>query len=363
MMPPMRRVCRAFAPDLRRLGALLAIATVLGCGSSTSSDTGAAAPQPPAPTPAPEPTGETLGFVISSFGYLYPEHEGDVCPGGFNLGPVDFRAAGNPIEDDCLDPEGTHDPTFKTLDAAGRVDGFDLDGLVSRKSSPAENECAHDDFSGLSGGDGYDFQLWRALGCIRGNQPGEIQDTIIGNSVRDGSSTLLIEVQGVDDENEDESVQVRVFASTQAPAASADGELLPFGTLSVHADERYHGTRAPGSIVERVVIAGPADFRWRFNIQIVEADLSLHDAYVRLEILEDGTARGQFFGYTSVEEMYEIFGVQAGRSGADALGYTCSGLYSALNRQADGDFDPETGTCSSLSVAYRFEAVPAFIAR
>lgn len=356
-------------PDLldsaaRSTTAVLALTTCLACGSGSGSDATATADPGPEPTAAPiEPTGETLGFVISSFGYLYPEHEGDVCPLGFNWAPTDFRRDGQEIDDDCLDPEANDDPRFQTLEGGGRIDGFDLDGLVSSKSAPAENECAHDDFSGYSGEGGYDFNLWRALGCIRGNQPGEIQDTIIDGSVRDGSSTILIEVSGVDDENEDDSVSVRVFASTEAPATAADGSLLPFGTLSAHPDPRYHGTTGPGSIEGRVITAGPADFRWRFNIQIVETDLSLNDAYVRLEILDDGTARGQLFGYTSVDEMYEIFGRQAGQAGAEALGYTCSGLWRALNDQADGNFDPTTGSCSSLSVAYRFEAVPVFVAK
>jgi len=345
---------------IRRIAALVGFVTILGCGSSDSGGGGAG---PPAPTPVPQPPGESLGFVISSFGYLYPEHEGVVCPDGFNFGPIDFQVAGAPIEDDCLDPEANVDPRFQTLTAPGRMDGFDLDGHTSSREAPLADECAHDDFEGYQGEGGYDFNLWRALGCIRGNQPGEIQDTIINNSVRDGSSTILIEVQDVNDEENDESVRVQVLASTDAPPIGADGSLLPYGTLSAHEDESYHGTVAEGSIVNRVVTAGPADFRWRFNIQIVEADLSMHDAWVRLEILEDGTARGQLFGYTSIDEMYEIFGRQAGRAGADALGYTCSGLYAALHEHADGDFDPATGTCSSLSVAYRFEAVPAFVAR
>lgn len=344
------------------LASFLGLGPLLGCGSGPSSQalTGPFAPEP---TPTAEPTGEPLGFVISSFGYLYPEHDGDVCPGGFNYGPIDFQRAGMPIEDDCAHPEANVDPRFQTLVAPGRLDGFDLDGHVSTRASPIEGECPHDDFDGLSGERGYDFNLWRALGCIRGNQPGEAQDTIIDNSVRDGSSTLLIEVTGVDDVENDDSVHVRVYGSTDAPPTAADGSVLPYGTLSAHPDERYHGTDAPGSIVGRLVTAGPADIRWRFNIQIVEADLSLRDAWIRLEIREDGTASGQMFGYTPVDEMYEIFGRQAGRAGADALGYTCSGLYAALQQNADGDFDPETGTCSSLSVAYRFEAVPAFVAR
>ena len=69
------------------------------------------------------------------------------------------------------------------------------------------------------------------------------------------------------------------------------------------------------------------------------------------------------YSITEVEELYEIFGRKAGMAGAFALGYTCSGLYAALTSQADGGYDTTTGMCTSLSVGYRLEAVPAFIAR
>ncbi|MDG2305637.1 MAG: hypothetical protein P8R42_13530 [Candidatus Binatia bacterium] len=352
---------RRLAPASIAMFAALLLACGSGSGGSQTSTS--AAPQPtPAATPA-APTGETLGFVISSFGYLYPQHDGEVCPLGFNWAPGEFANDGQPIEDDCLDPEAGFDPRFQSLLADGSGLGFDLDGHSSSANAPAAGECAHDDFSGPGGESGYDFNLWRVLGCIRGHQPGEIADTIVDNSVRDGSSTILIEVSGVDDVENDESVTVRVFASTDAPATAADGSLLPFGTLSTHADARYHGTVASGAIVDGVVTAGPTDFRWRLNIQIVETDLSLKDAYVRLEIGDDGTASGQFVGYTGIDEMYEIFGKQAGQAGAAALGYTCTGLWSALQHNADGDYNPATGTCSSVSAAYRFEAVPAFVAK
>ena len=50
-----------------------------------------------------------------------------------------------------------------------------------------------------------------------------------------------------------------------------------------------------------------------------------------------------------------------GRGASDALGYMCAGMYHALRRVADGNPDPETGACTSVSTAYHFEATPAFI--
>ena len=77
----------------------------------------------------------------------------------------------------------------------------------------------------------------------------------------------------------------------------------------------------------------------------------------------DRVVHGQIAGYQPAEQIYDIFGRQAGAAGAEALSYSCSGLYEALLTQADGDFDPVTRTCSSLSVAYRFAGIPVFVVR
>jgi len=62
-------------------------------------------------------------------------------------------------------------------------------------------------------------------------------------------------------------------------------------------------------------------------------------------------------------QIVESLGFGFAPPGRDALQYTCSGLYAALEREADGGFDPATHTCSSLAVLYRFDAVPAFVAK
>ena len=306
------------------------------------------------------PAAGVRGFVVSGFGSIVATHDTNPCPGGFNLNPIQHVP---PLADDCQNPEATEDPLFQTVAAAGTVDGVDLDGVVSSKDAPVAGECPHDDFAGPAGEPGIDLQYWRAVGCVRGFQHGEIADVVIDQAVRDGSMTILIEVRGVDDPHNDDSVRVQLFASTDPPPIGADGRVLPFGTLSAHSDARYHSEVGQGRIVDGVLTAGPMDVHLRLNIQIVAGDLTLRKARLRLELLPDGTVRGALFGFQPVEEVYDIFGRQAGQAGALALGYTCSGLYAALTSQADGDYDAATGTCTSLSVGYRLDAVPAFIAK
>jgi hypothetical protein len=112
-----------------------------------------------------------------------------------------------------------------------------------------------------------------------------------------------------------------------------------------------------------VLSAGPLDVKVRINIQIVAGDLTFRAARLRLRVQPDGTADGSLYGFQPVAELYDIFGLKANVAGALALGYTCSGLYAALLSHADGDYDEASGRCTSLSVGYQFEAVPAFIAR
>lgn len=324
-------------------------AALLGCGSSSGGSDAA-------------PIETVRGYVVSSFGYVYPDHSGAVCPGGFNRGAIEMRLDGEtPIPDDCDEPQAHTDPGFKTLQAPGQFAGMDLDGVSSNASAPLAEECPHQDFSSPNGDGGLDYQLWRAIGCVRGFQEGEIADIVVGGAVRDGSMTILLEVSDMDAGLDDDEVSVRVFASTEKPPTGANGEGLPFATLTVHADQRYHSTVGAGAMQGGVITAGPMDLRLRLNIQIVEGDLTFSNAYVLMETMADGSVSGVIVGYQAIEEVYEIFGRQAGRAGAEALSYTCTGLWGALQSQADGDYDPRTGMCSSISVAYRFTAIPAFV--
>jgi hypothetical protein len=349
----------------RRILVATLLAPLAACGSSGGG--GAASTPTPVPSPTPTPGfADALGFVVSSFGFVFPdETAGAACPDGFARGPIERQAAGlPPLADDCLAPAASGDPEFRTMDAPGALAGFDLDSTVSTELAPQPGECAHDDFGGPGGEAGFDDQLWRAIGCIRGFQPGDAVEGVVEAAVRDGSMTILADVRGVDDPRNDDDVEVQLFSSRDAPPLGGDGSVLPYGTLSVDPDPRYHSTVGRGSIVDGQVVAGPMDIRLRLNIQIVVGDLTFRDAYVRLDLADDGTASGGIYGYAPLDDVYEIFGRQAGTiGGKEALGYSCAGLYAALASQADGHFDPASGSCSSLSTAYRFAGIPAFVAR
>jgi hypothetical protein len=268
-----------------------------------------------------------------------------------------------PLPDDCDDPAANVDLEYQTVEVPGRVDGIDLDGLDSHNDGSPDEACGHDDFAGFADESGFDLNIWRAIGCVRGFQEGEIVDTVVNQAVRDGSMTVLLELNGVDDLENDDFVQVRVYGSTDVPPLGSDGSVLPYGTLSVRENPFYYGTVGVGEIVDGVLVAGPMDIRFRLNIQIVEGDFTFADGTIRLKLRPDGTASGEMFGFQPVDEFYDRIARKTGQAGAGAIGFTCTGLYAALVDKADGGYDPETNKCSSISVGYKFEAVPAFLAK
>jgi hypothetical protein len=251
--------------------------------------------------------------------------------------------------------------------------GIDLDGQVSRaKGRAAPGTCPHEDFPTFDGRQGIDNQFFRAVGCMPSFQPG-------GSSVPwaiemlTGSWGILITLGGVDDIRNDPDVLVEIHANGDPIQLSPNRVPLPDATYTLHPDPRFHA-RARGRIVDGVLSTEQFDFAVPKITNSVHFVRTLKHARVAATLGADGVLEGYLAGYTPVGDMYDFqFALRHGttESGAMApprrvsigrsLGFTCRGIYHALLQQADGDRDPATGSCTSISTQYRFRAIPAFI--
>ncbi|MGB8331248.1 MAG: hypothetical protein WCE62_14080 [Polyangiales bacterium] len=310
---------------------LLLTITVLGvilCGCGGTSD-GAAG------TGGREGTGGTggsmvlpgLGFVTTSFGFYYPD-----------------------------DPD------------AGLL-GFDLDGRVSRSDSPEPGECAHDDSTGLSGEAGIDYSFLRIIDnedvredgkyVFGGFRKGQLVDGVIRGAVKNGSMTILLQVQGLDHPLNDDDVVVQLYGSEDAPALGTDSSVLVGATLGIHRDARFHSGEVQGAVVDGVLIAGPLDLRFPVDIMIVQDELTLHDSWLRLE-LGDDTFEGIVSGYWDVANIRDIIGKPTTDNG-NAANFTIEQFEAAMAEFADGNYDPDTGLCQSFSTVFQLRGIQAFI--
>jgi hypothetical protein len=348
----------------------------------------------PQTSPAAPGGGETLGFVVSAWDWGFPRDEKGHCANGTNVSELEyykvdkkqFRAdiknlgweeatAKHLPADACVEPQAQPDPGFKTFAAVDvPVDGLDLDGVDSRRAGGGG--CAHDDFRGLDGTPGIDNQHWRLVGCTQGFQTFNSERREgRGDSKKQGGmliaegedNPILVEIAGVDDRRNDDDVQVRFFSGEQPIKLDANGEVVPYVSLSIHHDVKYASPPIRGRIVAGVLTTEPADLRLRFHREVLDGDLDWRKARLRATINAEDRLEGLLGFYWDADNLFHIYndhridGHHTGRLLALARGYMCAGMYHALVRVADGLPDPSTGRCTAISSALRFQATPAFV--
>jgi hypothetical protein len=331
---------------------------------------------PGAANAAPQP--HTVGFVVTWFGYGI--HRGDDdCPEGM-ANKTDVAAVlqrfpkekrdelqlpthrmdlqkilvgrGPHGEDVCLNPESVAEPRLRTVQ--GKVAyGLPLDGGKAKGA-----QCPREKFIGLDGTPGVDNQIYRVIGCMFGfRQDGEggYLEKFFNQMLLDGESSILIEVSGVTDMRNDK-VEVGVYQGTAPLSKDATGKaVLSDGSFPIDENPHWHNL-THGTIVNGVLSTEPIDMHLhRANNDMKE--WFFRDARLRLELKDDG-AHGVFAAYQDWEPIYRHWA--KGSYAEISVGHTCPAFYQALKENADGYRD-DSGQCTAISLAYKVDAIPAFI--
>jgi hypothetical protein len=363
--------------------------------------------------------GGNTGFIVYGFGNAYarPGQIGAMCPNGRSLGyrqtfertPEGQRREGEPAADYdnrmnagafklatlngqnlCSKPElGPADPNYRTMDASNVIAfGIDLDGQDSKRNGRATaGLCAHDDFAGANGVRGIDNQMLRVLGCdgageqyAATDESGELPrgENGVSETMLQGGWGILISLRGVDNLQNDNSVDVGIYASADPIQLSPTKEPITHATYAPDQDPHFRG-ETHGRIVNGILATDPVNVRFRWLVAGMHLERPLDHARIQAKFNASGGLEGYLAGYTPIEAMYNInYGfrnaeddtghlVPFTRTGGIAvlgnaiMGRTCHGAYAALKRMADGDRDPQTGQCTSVSTQYWFRAVPAFV--
>jgi hypothetical protein len=345
--------------------------------------------------PDSKPDPRTRGFLVSYFMPSMMTAGKDTCPHGLSPDPKEMYLAGlAPKEreaaklfptqklydlssrskdgvDLCGDPNAGPDPGFRTVEGNGNAPGMNLDGAKPGETAPGT--CAHEKFAG-----GVDNQLLRAMGCVAGYQADDQFESAHLFSLRDGSMTYLIEITGLDNAQNDDDVQVGFYASPDRPpyaatsakdTTSSRGQPLRHASFDVTAEAKYRQV-LKGRIKDGVLTTDPMELRLPHVYRpFIDTDYVIHAARLRAEIQPDGSLKGMVAGYYDLTWFYDVVGTLEGRPHGTSnprnldisYNFHCAGMYHALHRLADGNPDPATGTCTSLSAAFPLEAVPAFV--
>jgi hypothetical protein len=377
---------------MRSVPRALLLSSVLGMGSVACDGAGPRSEGSPATLGDAPPV---RGYVMARWYDEIPHGDPGDCPAGLNITEVEYfpdqwkrymaerqrvrEAEGRFLRwdhellppDACQDPLSQPDPGYLTLDGPAKVAGLDLDGLDSRKDDTGADACAHDDFTGPAGEKGIDNQAWRLMGCVRGYRPNDLIDRLHQSNtmIKEGGYAILMEITGMDDPRDDDVVEVRFLSAAAPVTLDAVGDPMEHVSFTVHSDATYQSERARGRIDNGILTTDPIDLRLKIKQQTQDNAVYYRDARIRAEVHADGRIAGLLGGYWDSENFWSMMndhtigGTPQGRNAAFNRGFMCAGLHHAIPRVADGHPDPETGRCTSISMALHFEAKPAFVIR
>lgn len=251
------------------------------------------------------------------------------------------------------------DPGFVTPQA-DVVRGFDLDNDDGSGPAPAHTR-KHRNFVSPDGRHGIDNQLFSVQGCIAGWRRNGFLP-MIGNELRRaGGLSIVVEVSGIDDDRNDDDVAVSIYYSTDPIRRDGTSKIiLPDYTYRVSSETQFSQdfVRFRGKLVNGVVTTEPID-----QVTMHEGPAStwtLMKPRMRIELLPDGTMKGELGGYRDWRKFLEMAFFQASDY-ENTIGFQAPGMYNAVRRAADGLKDPVTGEFNGISAAYELEGVPAFI--
>jgi hypothetical protein len=289
-----------------------------------------------------------------------PKHRSEYTNMGMDLGRQRRIELGD--ESSCDHPDKFDDPA-QTLVSGKLSLGFDLDGHDSTTGSSAANSCPHLDFMSPDGRNGIDNQFYRVAGCIESYRrdslyvSGGIEDFVIGAHLV-GRITTLMEINGIDDPLNDDSVEVAIYSSEDPVPYDSQEKGLPHASLTATDNPRWRNV-TQGSIKNGVLITDTFDLLLKYGYR-QGAEYDLKKARLELKLLPDGHAEGTLAGFYDLDMVYRLFKDRFGEVQAP-YGYTCPAVHKALAENADGYPDPDTGKCTAISTAFTVKAMPAFV--
>ena len=236
--------------------------------------------------------------------------------------------------------------------------GLNLDGTPDGRATPLT--CEHPKFEGLNGEPAVDNQLYRAVGCYKSRRG-------TGESQQQGSELdpFLIELRGVDDLENDRQVEVGIYsvAVDDLVLRTPGGAPLPHQSFRVTSNPKWRN-ETTGRIVNGELRVDHLDrlfLRYRLFTWGAFGEVYSHEfqrVRLKLKLEEDGSVSGLMGGYRPLWNISTIG--YCCRGTASTANMDCASEYKTFALMADGDPDPATGQCTTISAAHRIGGIPAF---
>jgi hypothetical protein len=324
---------------------------------------------------------ETLGFVLTRYGVALHETPGgkEECPNGYVTDDFKQFAALYPSEEQQLEqlrrtgnrsvrgaeganafffPESVKDPLpYHPIE--GKVGfGLNLDGTAD--GSETAKTCKHEKFSSPEG-EQADNQLYRLIGCNTAfREGGWIGSFTNGVDMMRPMNRYLLEITGVDNRMNDDAVEVGLYKGKDELIVDASGVAVAWTTQRIDENTPQYNYRAKGKIIKGVLYTEPMDVVMPMSQTTIGPEERAYKGLrMRLNLTDKG-AEGLWAAYVDTGYWWTHMTKWAAVI-TPVIPMSGPATYQAMKKLADGDKDPQTGVCSSISAAYNVKWTPAYI--
>jgi len=221
-------------------------------------------------------------------------------------------------------------------------------------------------FTSLTGEQGIDNNFYRALGCwktYRGPERLSSGGQTVNNSMRNGSWTMLIVLEGEgDDPMNDENVRVGLYQSDDSLIKTGNAKAIARDyTFVIKPHERYGGIFEASIKNGRVVSDSPIQMTMRDpSPGSVRSGVVIEKAQIDFTLQEDGTLEGYIGGYREWAPVYMAWG-GFGQVNEVLTWIDLPAAWYALERNADYSLEGSDKKNTHISFALRVNAIPAFV--
>ena len=336
--------------------------------------------------------GSTRGFLIvdSRLAMHYGPFESD-CPGGFErtveenflatLGPDERERILRPEnaeeyanawkgeflngpggENVCQNPKSflndPRHPPHRGIQSKVAY-GLNLDGTPDGRATPLT--CEHPKFEGLNGEAAVDNQLYRAIGCYKSRR-----GTAESEQQGGGLDPFLIELRDLDDPLNDDRVEVGIYSleTDDLILTSPAGGPLTHQSFRTSSNPKWRNETA-GRIVDGELRIDHLDrlyLKYRMSTWGAFGEAYSHEfrrVRFKLQLEPDGGLTGLMGGYRPLMNISTVG--YCCRATASTANMDCASTYKTYALMADGDPDPETGQCTTISADHKLTGIPAFV--
>ena len=237
--------------------------------------------------------------------------------------------------------------------------GLNLDGTPDGRATPLT--CAHPKFKGLSGEAAVDNQLYRAVGCYKSRR-----GTAESEQSPGGFDPFLIEIRGIDDPQNDDRVEVGIYSIPRDDLiiGSQVGAPLPYQSFHISSNPKWRN-ETTGRIVNGELVTDVLDRMYLSYLMSTwgafgaVSEHEIRRVRFKLQLEADGGVTGLLGGYRPLMNISTVG--YCCRGTASTANMNCASEYKTFALMADGDPDPETGQCTTISVAHKLVGIPAFV--